>query len=169
MRSNYQGLINALSEKDQKIQQFEHHLKSLQNAPKNVLTENENTNNTSKNEIRLNTLQKVLNNKIETCREYEKKFANLETEFDRFKKQVEETQTSNSEKEVKITRLVKMNRQLKEEVTELKQKMEEKEKELVLIKSKILKPNPGKTPSLVSSKRISDSPRVVALAKKRKS
>jgi len=169
MRSNYQGLINALSEKDQKIQQFERHLESLQNAPKNDPSESENK--ISKNEVRLNALQKVLNNKIEACREYEKKIANLEKDFDGFKKQIEETQTASSEKEVKITRLVKMNRQLKEEVTELKQKMEEKEQELVLIKSKIPKPNPGKTPSLTSrtSRRISDSPRLVSLTRTKSS
>ncbi|GET00077.1 kinesin, putative [Rhizophagus clarus] len=166
MRSNFQGLINALSEKDQKIQQFERHLESLQNAPKSNPSENENK--VTKNEVRLNALQKVLNNKIEACREYEKKIVNLEKEFDGFKKQIEETQSDSSEKEVKIARLVKMNRQLKEEVTELKQKMEEKEKELVLIKSKIPKPNPGKTPS-VSSRRTSDSPRAVALTRTRSS
>jgi chromosome segregation ATPase len=165
MRSNYQGLLNALSEKDQKIQQFERHLESLKNAPKN---DSENDNKATKNEVRLNALQKVLNNKIEACREYEKKIATLEKEFDGFKKQIEESQSDSSEKEVKIARLVKMNRQLKEEVTELKQKMEEKEKELVIIKSKIPKPNPGKTPS-VSSRRTSDSPRVVALTRTRSS
>lgn len=166
MRSNYQGLLNAISEKDQKIQQFERHLESLQNAPKNDPIVNDNK--ATKNEVRLNALQKVLNNKIEACREYEKKIANLEKEFDGFKKQIEESQSDSSEKEVKIARLVKMNRQLKEEVTELKQKMEEKEKELVIIKSKIPKPNPGKTPS-VSSRKTSDSPRTVALARTRSS
>uniref|UniRef100_A0A1D1Z0P0 ERC protein 2 n=2 Tax=Anthurium amnicola TaxID=1678845 RepID=A0A1D1Z0P0_9ARAE len=175
MRSNYQGLINALSEKDQKIQQFERHLETLQNAPKNVPIENESSNNNSKankNEVRLNALQKVLNSKIEACREYEKKITTLEKEFDGFKKQIEESQTDSSEKEVKIARLVKMNRQLKEEVTDLKQKMEEKEKELVIIKSKIPKPNPGKTPSIASSRtsrRASDSPRVVALTRTKSS
>jgi len=157
MRSNYQGLINALSEKDQKIQQFERHLESLQNAPKNDSTEKETKVN--KNEVRLNALQKVLNNKIEACREYEKKIVNLEKEFDGLKKQIEETNTTSSEKEVKITRLVKMNRQLKEEVTDLKQKMEEKEKELVFIKSKIPKPNPGNAPAASVRSAPTKSPR----------
>jgi len=100
-----------------------------------------------------------LNNKIEACREYEKKIVNLEKEFDGLKKQIDETQTASSEKEVKITRLVKMNRQLKEEVTELKQKMEEKEKELVLIKSKIPTPNPGKAPAASVRSAPTKSPR----------
>jgi len=157
MRSNYQGLINALSEKDQKIQQFERHLESLQNASKNDSTEKETK--TNKNEVRLNALQKVLNSKIEACREYEKKIANLDKEFDGLKKQIEESNTTSSEKEIKITRLVKMNRQLKEEVTELKQKMEEKEKELVLIKSKIPKPNPGNAPAASVRSAPTKSPR----------
>ncbi|CAG8438388.1 11340_t:CDS:2 [Funneliformis caledonium] len=145
MRSNYQGLLNALSEKDQRIQQFEQHLESLQNASKSDSHEKESK--ISKNEVRLNALQKVLNNKIEACRDYEKKIVDLEKDFDVLKSQFEETRSASSEKEIKITRLVKMNRQLKEEVSELKQKMEEKEKELVLIKSKIPKPNPGKAPA----------------------
>jgi len=84
MRSNYQGLINALSEKDQKIQQFERHLESLQNAP--IKDSSDKDIKVSKNEVRLNALQKVLNSKIEACREYEKKIANLEKDFDGLKK-----------------------------------------------------------------------------------
>ncbi|CAI2170992.1 19147_t:CDS:2 [Funneliformis geosporum] len=145
MRSNYQGLLHALSEKDQRIQQFEQHLESLKNASRS--DSNEKETKISKNEVRLNALQKVLNNKIEACRDYEKKIVDLEKDFDVLKTQFEETRSASSEKEIKITRLVKMNRQLKEEVTELKQKMEEKEQELVLIKSKIPKPNPKKTPA----------------------
>jgi len=52
-----------------------------------------------------------------------------------------------------------MNRQLKEEVTDLKQKMEEKEKELVIIKSKIPKPNPGNAPAASIRSAPTKSPR----------
>ena len=57
-------------------------------------------------EVRLKALQKVLNNRIEACREYKKKITILEKEFDGFKKQIEESQAASSEKKVKITRLV---------------------------------------------------------------
>ncbi|CAG8637850.1 11255_t:CDS:2 [Acaulospora morrowiae] len=142
-RSNYQGLINAVTERDQRIAQFEKQLEILQNVPKVEPQEKEKETKISK----LNTLQKVLNSKIEACRDYEKKITDLEKEFDGIKKQLEESKNASSEKEIKITRLVKMNRQLKDEVTELKEKMEAKEQELITIKSRIPKPAQTKSPA----------------------
>ncbi|CAG8570594.1 14978_t:CDS:2 [Acaulospora colombiana] len=139
MRSNYQNLINALTEKDQKIAQLEQNIESSQGPAKADPQESKVN--------KLTALKKVLDTKIETCREYEKKIGDLEKEFDIIKKQLEESKTSSSEKEIKIARLVKMNRQLKEEVTELKEKMEAKEQELITIKSRIPKPAQTKSPA----------------------
>ncbi|RHZ89743.1 hypothetical protein Glove_11g69 [Diversispora epigaea] len=146
VRSNYQGLINAINEKDQRITQFEQLLENLKKEVKPEPTEKEVKTN-SKNEVRLNALQKVLTNKIETCRDYEKKILDFEKEIEDLKKMIDESTTSNSEKENRMTRLVKMNRQLKDEVTELKQKMEAKEQELITIKSRIPMPTSGKSPA----------------------
>ncbi|CAG8609226.1 24557_t:CDS:1, partial [Gigaspora rosea] len=154
MRSNYQRLINALTEKDQRIAYFEQNLENLKNAQNVAKSESqEKESKINKNEVRLNALQKVLNTKIEACRDYEKKIADYEKDLDILRKQMEESRTSSSEKEIKITKLVKMNRQLKEEVTELKEKMEEKEQELITIKSRIPQPIPTKSsaPSVRSS------------------
>ncbi|KAG9286392.1 hypothetical protein G9A89_014558 [Geosiphon pyriformis] len=159
IRSNFQGLLNALSEKDQKIQQLDQHIESLQQQTAAALAKSQINNNNNvanaagvkdsknKTEVRLNALQKVLNSKIEACRDYEKKITQLEEEFAGLRKQMDESKTVSSEKEIKIQRLVKMNRELKEEVTQLKEKMEEKEKELVTIKSRIPAPAPQNVPA----------------------
>ncbi|CAG8731499.1 16568_t:CDS:2, partial [Dentiscutata erythropus] len=156
MRSNYQRLINALTEKDQRIAYFEQNLENLKNQQNVAKSESqEKESKINKNEVRLNALQKVLNTKIEACRDYEKKISELEKDLDSLRKQMEDSKTSSSEKEIKITKLVKMNRQLKDEVAVLKEKMEEKEQELITIKSKIPQPVPGK--SSASSVRSSTS------------
>uniref|UniRef100_A0A1D1XWX3 Restin n=1 Tax=Anthurium amnicola TaxID=1678845 RepID=A0A1D1XWX3_9ARAE len=145
MRSNYQGLLDALTEKDLKIQQLDQQIESLHSVANSASTEKDSK--MIKNEVRLNALQKVLNSKIEACRDYERKIAELEEEFDCLKKQMEDSKTAGSEKEAKINRLLKVNRELKTEVTQLKQKMEEKEKELVAMRSRIPGPSPGSIPN----------------------
>ncbi|CAG8619294.1 191_t:CDS:2 [Paraglomus brasilianum] len=145
MRSNYQGLLDALTEKDLKIQQLDQQIESLHSVANSASTEKDSK--FIKNEVRLNALQKVLNSKIEACRDYERKIAELEEEFDCLKKQMEDSKTAGTEKEAKINRLLKVNRELKTEVTQLKQKMEEKEKELVAMRSRIPGPSPGSIPN----------------------
>ncbi|RIA86412.1 hypothetical protein C1645_829334, partial [Glomus cerebriforme] len=83
MQSNYRNLVNIISEKDQKIKQFEYNLESLKN-----ISENDSSNHKikiSKNEVQLHVLQKTLKNKIEVFREYENKITSLENEIDNFK------------------------------------------------------------------------------------
>ncbi|RIA85544.1 hypothetical protein C1645_830629, partial [Glomus cerebriforme] len=167
MQSNYRNLVNIISEKDQKFKQFEYNLESLKN-----ISENDSSNHKikiSKNEVQLHVLQKVLKNKIEVCREYENKITSLENEINNFKKQIDKTQLANSEKTVKITRLEETNLQLKEEVKKLKQKMDEKEKELKLAKSKSFKCNSRK-PVSYKSRKISDGSQLthMRLIKERK-
>jgi len=145
MRSNYQGLLEVLTEKDLKIQQLDQQIESLHSVANSATTEKDSK--IIKNEVRLNALQKVLNSKIEACRDYERKVAELEEEFDCLKKQMEDSKTAGTEKEAKINRLLKVNRELKTEVTQLKQKMEEKEKELVALRSRIPGPSPGSIPN----------------------
>jgi len=145
MRSNYQGLLDALTEKDLKIQQLDQQIESLHSVANNATCEKDSK--IIKNEVRLNALQKVLNSKIEACRDYERKIAELEEEFDCLKKQMDDSKTAGTEKEAKINRLLKVNRELKTEVTQLKQKMEEKEKELVAMRSRIPGPSPGLIPN----------------------
>ncbi|CAG8522450.1 2717_t:CDS:2 [Ambispora gerdemannii] len=153
VRTNFQGLLNVLSEKDQKIQQLDQHIESLQQQAAAAAAKNQiavggvKDSKNNKNEVRLNALQKVLNTKIEACRDYEKKISQLEEDFGNLKKQMDDNKTSVSEKDIKIQRLVKMNRELKEEVTQIKEKMEEKEKELITIKSRIPTPAPGSAPA----------------------
>ncbi|CAG8600106.1 3814_t:CDS:2 [Paraglomus occultum] len=145
MRSNYQGLLDALAEKDLKIQQLDQQVESLHSVANNASCEKDSK--IIKSEVRLNALQKVLNSKIEACRDYERKIAELEEEFDCLKKQMEDSKTAGTEKEARINRLLKVNRELKTEVTQLKQKMEEKEKELVAMRSRIPGPSPGSIPN----------------------
>jgi len=145
MRSNYQGLLDALAEKDLKIQQLDQQVESLHSVANNASCEKDSK--IIKSEVRLNALQKVLNSKIEACRDYERKIAELEEEFDCLKKQMDDSKTAGTEKEAKINRLLKVNRELKTEVTQLKQKMEEKEKELVAMRSRIPGPSPGSIPN----------------------
>ncbi|CAG8460093.1 2549_t:CDS:2 [Ambispora leptoticha] len=153
IRSNFQGLLDALSEKDQKILQLDQHIESLQQQAAAAAAKNQlavggvKDSKNNKNEVRFNALQKVLNTKIEQCRDYEKKISQLEEEYSNLKKQMDDNKTAVSEKDIKIQRLAKITRDLKEEVTQLKEKMEEKEKELTILKSRIPTPAPGSAPA----------------------